>query len=49
MNQIVTNVAPALAAGCTMVLKSSEMAHSARICSRKFSMKRPYLPVFSIW
>lgn len=48
MNQIVTKVAPALATGCAMVLKPSEWHHSSHTCLRKFSMKRPSRPVFSI-
>jgi aldehyde dehydrogenase (NAD+) len=39
-NQICAKVGPALAAGCTMVLKPSELAPLNAICSRK-SLKKP--------
>jgi aldehyde dehydrogenase (NAD+) len=49
MNQVVAKVAPALAAGCTMVLKPSEFAPCRLICWRRFFKKPGCLPVFSTW
>ena len=49
MNQIVCKVAPALVAGCTIVLKPSELLHSRHTSSRKFSSKQVCRPESSIW
>ena len=49
MNQIVCKVAPAIAAGCTVVLKPSELAPCRHIYSLKFSTRPKCLPGFSIW
>ena len=48
MNQIVCKVAPALAAGCTMVLKPSEMAPLSAYLFARSCMKQPPLLVFLI-
>ena len=39
LNQIACKVAPALAAGCTMILKPSEFTPTSALISRKSCMK----------
>jgi aldehyde dehydrogenase (NAD+) len=49
MNQIVAKVAPALAAGCTIVLKPSEEAPPAPPSLPRFWPRRAFLRACSIW
>ena len=39
LNQIMCKVAPALAAGCTMVLKPSELTPTSALIVAEFSMR----------
>jgi len=49
MNQIVCKVAPALAAGCTMVLKPSEMAPLSAYLFAEILHEAGLPPGVSIW
>ena len=47
INQITCKVAPALAAGCTMVLKPSEIAPLNAILFAEIPILRSFIPIFS--
>jgi aldehyde dehydrogenase (NAD+) len=49
MNQIACKVAPALAAGCTMVLKPSEIAPLSGACLPRSAMRRGCRRACSTW
>ena len=49
MNQIACKVAPALAAGCTMILKPSELAPLSAHLFAQILDGLEFRPVFSIW